>query len=189
MIYDTTFKNSIVSSFDDGSSQFAYTRLNYGLLVLYSGAMPTHEEFVSDWDALYKVYSSSSLPINIAATTGNNVVAAYGTSANDPTESVYINKINNEFYLNSNITPRSTKLRDDTPTFAMLALDTAAYSNRIKSSISSYATGYMNYVPFMLLSVSDLDGNGIVKLSTTDMTQSSAAPTLMSLEFEVNIGE
>ena len=189
MIYDTTFKNLMVSSFDDGSNYFTYTRLNYGLLVLYSGAMPTHEEFVSDWTALYKVHSGGDPVHTSSSSRGNNVVAAYGTTANSQTQSVYINKINNEFYLNSNITPSSRKFSDDTPTFAMLVLDTAAYGNRIISSSASYATGHMNYVPFMLMSVSDLDGNGIVKLSTTDMTQSSSAPTLMSLEFEVNMGE
>ena len=187
MIYDTTFKNLIVSSFDGNS--YGNTDLDSSLLVLYSGDMPTYEEFVADWSALYFVKKSSGgAPIDTGSTGdyGTNVLAAYGnTYGSDPY--VNLNTINNEFYLDTTVPPDSLKLKSATPTFAMLMPTTSSYLYSYNGTV--YTDGWMETKPFMLMSVSDLDGNGIVKLSTTDMTQSSDAPTLMSLEFEVNMGE
>lgn len=188
MIYDTTFKNLIVNSIDTGANDYGYTRLERGLLVVYSGEMPTYEQFVADWTALYFVHSySNSSPIDPGVEhLGNNVISAYGTTYS--ASFVSLKNVNNEVYLDTTVPATSRKYNDGTPGFAMLMLDPTTHT-RIKSSNSSYTADWMEHQPFMLLSVSDLDGNGIVKLSTLDTTISSNAPTLMSIEFEVNMGE
>ena len=190
MIYDTTFKNLIVNSIDTGANDYGYTRLERGLLVVYSGEMPTYEQFVADWTALYFVHSLTSGHVPVDATSGDygsNVISAYGSTANE-SSFVSLNNVNNEVYLDTTTPPNSRKLRDGTPGFAMLIFDTMIHS-RLLTDNSSYPADWMEHQPFLLLSVSDTEGDGIVKLSTMDTTISSNAPTLMSIEFEVNMGE
>ena len=192
MIYDTTFKNLVVNSIDDGTNSHSYTRLSRSLLVVYSGEMPTYEEFVTDWAALYYVQwtSSSSYPVDpTSGNFGSNVLSAYG-SGYSSSSAIHVNLtgVNNEVYLDTTTQATSRKYNDGTPTFAMLITDVSAYS-RLKQSGQSYPADWMEHIPFMLLSVSDTDGDGIVKLSSLDTTLSSSAPTLMSIEFEVNMGE
>jgi hypothetical protein len=178
MIYDTTFKNLIVDCF----SRNAYNvRLEFGLLVVYSGDMPTYEQFISDWSALYFVTEggNSSYPIdNSFQDRGTNVLCAYGSSLGD--NSIVVKTINNEFYYDTATTIASDKLTDGTPGFACF-FPYAPTHNYVQ-------TTNMEHKPFLLLSVSDTSGSGIVKLSTLDTTLSGAAPTLMSMEFEVNMG-
>ena len=187
MIYDTTFKNLVVNSIDTGANDYGYTRLNRGLLVVYSGEMPTYEQFVADWTALYEVHSLTSGHNPVDNLSGSNVISAYGSTANE-SSFVSLNNVNNEVYLDTTTPPNSRKLRDGTPGFAMLILDTMVHT-RLRTYSSGYPANWMEHQPFLLLSVSDTEGDGIVKLSTMDTTISSNAPTLMSIEFEVNLGE
>lgn len=181
MIYDTTFKNLIVDCF----SRNAYNvRLDTGgLLVIYSGDMPTYEQFVSDWSALYFVAESGSqtYPIDDSFNDrGTNVLCAYGASYSNSTRSIVVKTINNEFYYDTATTIASDKLTDGTPGFACFF--PYAFTHNYAQVTN------MEHKPFLLLSVSDTSGSGIVKLSTLDTSLSNDAPTLMSMEFEVNMG-
>ena len=183
MIYDTTFKNLIVDCFNRNSYG---VRLDRGLLVVYSGNMPTYEQFVSDWSALYYVneIATSSFPIDPSSSVygrGTNVLCAYGTTYASSTKPLVVNTINNEFYYDASHAILSDKLEDGTPGFACFF--PYAYTHNYTRLTN------MEHKPFLLLSVSDTTGSEIVKLSTLDTTLSSSAPTLMSMEFEVNIGE
>lgn len=180
MIYDTTFKNLIVDCFNRNTYNVRFDR---GLLVVYSGDMPTYEAFVSDWSALYfhQEAGNSVAPISYGVNDyGTNVLCSYGASYSQASNYLVVNQINNEFYYDTSIDIGSYKHRDGTPTFACFF--PYAYTHNYTTNTD------MEHKPFLLLSVSDMQGDGIVKLSTLDTTQSGAAPTLMSMEFEVNMG-
>lgn len=182
MIYDTTFKNLIVDCFNRNTYN---VRFDQGLLIVYSGSMPTYQNFVSDWGALYYFsdaeHSFSPIKTGQIQYYGTNLLCAYGHSVNDSNaDFLVVNKINNEFYYDTSHEIGSDKYRDGTPGFAAF-FPYARVHNYSQSA-------NLDHKPFLLLSVSDVQGDGIVKLSTLDTTLSSDAPTLMSMEFEVNMG-
>ena len=86
-------------------------------------------------------------------------------------------KTNNELYFDTTQVPSS--FRHQSGTIGFCALFPSASYNNISSSSD------LNDRVFLLLSVSEPSGSGIVKFSTLDTT--SAAPTLTSIEFEVNM--
>jgi hypothetical protein len=178
MIYDTTFKNLIVDSFDRGSSNSesgaVYTYLSQSLLIVYEGQIPTFEQFVSDWDALYKFARPSSSSSGISSP-GSAVLLSYGSASSNGTD-INIQRTNNEFYMDQGQIPYSIKIKNGNPGFAVL-FPYSAYNTTNFGPDNS---------PYMILSVSDTSGSGIVKLSTMDLTVGT--PTLHSIEFEVNMG-
>lgn len=192
MIYDTNFKNLIVSSFDIGNdhahSGAQQTTLAQSLIVLYTGDIPTNENFVSYWDSKYKFDKVTSDIQGGIVPVGSNILCSYGSTViNDlggpDTTDVKIKRVNNEFYMDTHVVPHSTKHADGTPGFAVLFPHSAHVVTNLDGN-----DGIDNQA-FMILSVSDMHGDGIVKISSMDTTLSTEAPTLMSVEFEVNMGE
>ena len=177
MIYDTTFKNLIVDSFDRGNSNnengAQYTQLSHCVLVVYEGQMPTYEQFVSDWDALYK-FERVTVTNGGIASPGSAALLSYGSTASNT--DIIIQRTNNEFYMDQGQIPYSVKIKNGNPGFAVLFPYSAINTTNFGPDFS----------PYMILSVSDTSGSGIVKLSTMDLT--AGTPTLHSIEFEVNMG-
>jgi hypothetical protein len=182
MIYDTTFKDLLSESMAYGQQ----VNLEECLVVAYSGQMPDKDAFVSDWQALYYVVRGDNNNGLHQAYNGTNVIATYGwaSQGSDSNRFIKIKNVNNEFYFDSSTMSWGAltkhKVRDGEISFV------AIFPHSTANISSSSDGGSAIDMAFMLVSASDIQGSGIAKFEWTDTT--IGTPTLLSLEFEVNMG-
>lgn len=176
MIYESRLNNAIVDSMFTSTSTII-SRMNCAL-VTYSGTMPTHDEFVNNWSSSYYVTRANDPNAGVSSSHGTTVLTVHGTFYEAfSLQPIVLQVTNNEIYYDTTQVASSHRLGSGTIGFCMLMPGATNYS--LNSSTD------MGGRPFFLLDVSDPQGSGIVKFSTLDAT--SAAPTLSSIEFEVNM--
>jgi hypothetical protein len=144
--------------------------------------MPTYDEFVADWASKYYIIrdQNASQEGGTTGAKGSDVLTIHGSfnSTLGNLEPIRMNLTNNEIYYDT--TNVASGYKHATGTIGFCVLFPGAY---VTPNLSSSTD--LGGRPFLLLSVSDPAGTGIVKFSTLDTT--TAAPTLTSIEYEVNL--
>jgi hypothetical protein len=176
MIYDTTFSNLL-----SGSLESAISGYGESLLVIYEGDMPTEELFRIEYAVKYRwsTYGNTEIPIN---SPGTNVLLSYGaTYYSTQGQAIKMLKDGNKFYYDSSVFIDAHKHKEGIPSFGLFVPNSKLFQRNNRSFD-------IDNDPWMLVSVSDTSGDGIVKLFTTDLTLSETEPTLVSFDFEIGMG-
>ena len=174
MIYNDTLQNDLTTTLIHGESANATSASNFEncSVLIYSGTQPSLADFIADFDTYY--FTDISL-----GSSGANLLAYYGHA--NGTESTAFN-VNlsysaNEIFLN-NSTFTSAYVNSGTASWAVI------YASGDLDPIYDNISNADNN-PFMIVPVSDAAGNGVVKLSTT--TVSDPVPTLVDINLTLTI--
>jgi len=177
MIFDTEkLQNTIANQFLENTSDVLEGP--YCAIFVYSGTQPSNANFIADWTTNYQ-------PSEAGSASGNQLLCIYGNHNSESTGNlVQLSRTDNNIYTSTN-DPYKSFVQGGTATWAAIFVDWDEFDDHISSdwddpSISSYASQYM------LVPVTDQTGSGVVRLSTTTITDS--APTLaeVNLSFTVS---
>lgn len=148
-------------------------------VIIGSGSQPTPAQVQTDWSTDYFLNDTGN-----TGTTGNSILCGYGdlwvdASVNDTQWEVTLDgngaAISNLLYLGSQI-PQSYYFRDGTANYAIIW-----FNESLSTTSASFPTDNFIVVP-----VTDITGNGIVKLSTINVV--SSAPVLSSMNLQIGGG-
>jgi hypothetical protein len=137
-------------------------------IVIYSGSQPTAQDYATNWSTTYYLNDTGS-----TGTTASAVLCGYGNlwettnlALRNTESSLYLSDANPALY--------SSYFNDGTAAWAVIFQNTA------------FESGAAPYTNYMIVPVTGLAGNGIVKLDTT--TVSGAAPLLSAVGLTLSLG-
>jgi hypothetical protein len=186
MIFDSsrlgkTIAATIQSWPVDGSNLANSTSAYRTRVVVGTGAQPTPSEVETNWSTEYYLNDTGN-----TGTAGNSILCGFGdlwvdSSVNDVvwdlsfTSSPTANYIpdSSTLYLNSNTIPKSYYFKNGTANWAIIWFNEA-----LTMSSASFPNDNFIVVP-----VTDTSGNGIVKLDTVTINNSSAQLVSMTFSF------
>jgi hypothetical protein len=177
MIFDTEkFQNTIANQFLSNASD--YLDGPYCVILVYSGTQPSNANFIADWTTNYRASEAGS-------GSGTQLLCTYGNHDSDNTSYfVGLARTDNQLYTATN-DPYKHFIQGGTATWAAIFFDINDFTGSISTDWADPSNS-ANASQYMLVPVTDQTGSGVVRLSTTTITDS--APTLaeVNLTFTVS---
>jgi len=148
---------------ENGGSTYGYN--SYPRMVIYSGTMPSIDDYATNWSTLYHWHGQDS------SLNGTDVLGYYDMT----------NSYRNDATIYNAFTPTNTYIADGTATWAALW---AGSGNSNKWGVTGSIDHDIATSSYILVPVTDLVGTGVIKLANT--TVSGAMPTFSG--FTLTIG-
>lgn len=177
MIFNTDFKSLMLESFINDISHDGgnYDGFKSGGLVIYSGTMPTNQEYLDDWASLYDATRGSE---------GTNALTVYGRVGSGRGQQHMVNLDHDS---DGNFTLDVSTINDMDVDYIRDGVATwAAYFPWSNVSYNAVNNSSPQNSRYFLCTVSDGTGDGIVQLD--DTTIIGQAPILSSFGFSFSAG-
>lgn len=158
-------------------------------ILVYSGQQPNIADFLANWSTLYYLVLEDNWSTSAPASFGTNLLAGYGpwttSDANYGYNTVRLTSASSAITLDTSSGVAAKHVyQSGTASWAVIFLNEAiggGYNN-----LSSTSTAGFENTPFIIAPVSDITGNGTVRLSSTTIT--STAPDLGDVYLSFNVG-
>ena len=170
MIFDTEkLQNTIANQFLENTSDVLEGP--YCAIFVYSGTQPSNANFIADWTTNYKPVS------------GSQMLCYYGNYADNASNYlVRLARTDNNIYTSTD-DPYKGFVQGGTATWAAIFVDNSDFGSSIYWDDPTNASDASQY---MLVPVTDQTGSGVVRLSTTTITDSAPILAEVNLTFTVS---